>query len=115
LHDHEPSIIHGDVRGGNVLISDQGIPCLTDFGLSRILGDTVGITTSSSTTGSLRWMSRELLENEKVNEQSDVWAFGMTVIVCTSKLKLASRQIQRFYRKYLLRSGHIQKSPSILP
>ncbi|KAF8517671.1 kinase-like domain-containing protein, partial [Hysterangium stoloniferum] len=80
LHDRSPSTIHGDVRGGNILVSDQGIPCLTDFGLSRILGDTAGLTTSSNVAGSLRWMSRELLENDKVDEQSDVWAFGMTVI-----------------------------------
>ncbi|KAF8515359.1 kinase-like domain-containing protein [Hysterangium stoloniferum] len=80
LHDRNPSIIHGDVRAGNILVSDQGIPCLTDFGLFRILGDTVGLTTSLNVAGSLRWMSPELFHGEKVDEQSDVWAFGMTVI-----------------------------------
>ncbi|KAF8515361.1 kinase-like protein, partial [Hysterangium stoloniferum] len=80
LHDRNSSIIHGDIRGGNILVSDQGIPCLTDFGLSRILGDPAGLTTSSNVAGSLHWMSPELLHGKKVDEQSDVWAFGMTVI-----------------------------------
>ncbi|KAF8514557.1 kinase-like domain-containing protein [Hysterangium stoloniferum] len=86
LHDRDPSIVHGDIRGGNILVSDQGIPCLTDFGISRILGKVAGLTTTSSNVaGSLRWMSRELLNNERANEKSDVWAFGMTVLEILTK------------------------------
>jgi serine/threonine protein kinase len=68
-------------RQGNILVSDAGVPCLTDFGLSRILSDTWGMTTSSDTAGSLRWMSPELFNHERLRESSDVWAYGMTVLV----------------------------------
>ncbi|KAF8525507.1 kinase-like domain-containing protein [Hysterangium stoloniferum] len=96
LHDRSPAIIHGDIRAvcfdplsdseGNVLVSEEGIPCLTDFGLSRIL-DNSGIrevTTSTNIAGSLRWTAPELLSATEtrpyVDEKSDVWAFGMTVL-----------------------------------
>ncbi|KIJ52444.1 hypothetical protein M422DRAFT_243228 [Sphaerobolus stellatus SS14] len=79
---HARNIIHGDLRGGNVLISGKGVPCLTDFGLSRLLSETRGLTTTSEAAGSLRWMAPELLKgnNGKVTKASDVWAFGMTTI-----------------------------------
>ena len=66
---------------GNILVSDSGVPCLTDFGLSRSLGDAIGMTTSSDAAGSLRWMAPEIFRYDKVGKVSDVWAYGMTVLV----------------------------------
>lgn len=70
----------------NILVSDEGRACLTDFGLSRIL-EATGFTTKS-VGGTWRWQAYELIapneEDEdstpKVTEATDVWAFGMTVI-----------------------------------
>jgi serine/threonine protein kinase len=64
------------------LVSDSGVPCLSDFGLSRVLHEVRGMTTSSELAGSLRWMSPELLHDDSgVSVSSDVWAYGMTVLV----------------------------------
>jgi len=80
LHDQDPAIIHGDLRGGNILISNEGRPCLSDFGLARIL-KLEGMTPTSEQAGSLRWMSPELLRDDIIpSASSDVWAFGMTVL-----------------------------------
>jgi len=88
---HGLLIIHGDVKGSNILIDDNGEVRLTDFGLSRIL-QTSGFTTKTA-SGTLRYMAPELVEiceesaEEEEEEESaprvtvgtDVWAFGMTV------------------------------------
>ncbi|KIJ52455.1 hypothetical protein M422DRAFT_243241 [Sphaerobolus stellatus SS14] len=84
LHDRKCPIIHGDLRGGNILISDDGVPRLTDFGLSRILNEASGFTRSSDLAGSLRWMAPELFEGHKVNKASDIWALGMTILEITT-------------------------------
>jgi serine/threonine protein kinase len=100
LHSCRPPIIHGDIRAvyifhfyncykliyfqGNILVSGDGIPLLADFGLSHVMDNTIGMTTSSNIAGSLRWMSRELIYNDKPNEKSDVWAVGMTILVCVT-------------------------------
>ncbi|KAF8517253.1 kinase-like domain-containing protein, partial [Hysterangium stoloniferum] len=87
LHGHHPLIVHGDIRAGNILVSGEGVPCLIDFGLSRFVDDMIRLTTSSNVGGSLRWMAPELLHNGKPNRQSDVWAFGMTILeILTGKL-----------------------------
>ncbi|KAF8515358.1 kinase-like protein, partial [Hysterangium stoloniferum] len=111
LHDHNPSIIHGDVRGGNILVSDQGIPCLSDFGLSRILGDSVGLTTSSDVGGSLRWMSPELFQDKKIDEQSDVWAFGMTVIEILTQRRPYAEILLYPAAMYKIIKGEIPQRP----
>ncbi|KIJ39503.1 hypothetical protein M422DRAFT_781075 [Sphaerobolus stellatus SS14] len=96
LHKHD--IVHGDLRAvsRNILVSADGTPYLTDFGLSRSLGEVAGLTTTSEAAGTLRWMAPELLYNNpgegrqpfqsKVTKASDVWAYGMTILeVLTGK------------------------------
>ncbi|KAF8183900.1 kinase-like domain-containing protein, partial [Mycena galopus ATCC 62051] len=77
---HSCGIVHGDLRGTNILIKQDWSACLADFGLS-IFSDA----TSSTTTnrgGSLYWMAPELLDPDSSGDKitrtpaSDVYAFG---------------------------------------
>ncbi|KAF8517250.1 kinase-like domain-containing protein [Hysterangium stoloniferum] len=52
LHHHNPPIVHGDIRAANILVSDKGVPCLTDLGLSRFVDDVARLSTSSNVGGS---------------------------------------------------------------
>jgi serine/threonine protein kinase len=64
----------------NVLFSSADIPCLSDFGLSKIMSKSRRMKTTSKVARSLHWMSLRLLKgNEKVSKGSDVWAYGITV------------------------------------
>jgi serine/threonine protein kinase len=66
-------------------VNDEHTACIADFGLARILGES-GFTTKS-VSGTWRWMAFELIEFSDEEEsippvtfESDVWAFGMTVL-----------------------------------
>lgn len=75
---HDQNVIHGDVKGGNVLVSAQNKILLCDFGLAK----TTGIVTSSSLAGkgSLRWQAPELMGEDPTKTcESDVYAFAMTI------------------------------------
>ncbi|KAG6326936.1 hypothetical protein ID866_12153 [Astraeus odoratus] len=80
LHNHH--IIHGDLKGANVLISNEGRALLTDFGLSLLVNSSFSMTTEPPRGGSWRWLSPENIDSQEYNITcpGDIWAFGMTVL-----------------------------------
>ncbi|KAE9384775.1 kinase-like protein, partial [Gymnopus androsaceus JB14] len=77
---HSMSIVHGDLKGVNVLITSVGRACVSDFGLSRIAesgGELWKMTSSiSNVKGSTRWMAPELFRASPASYESDVYAFA---------------------------------------
>ncbi|KZV79317.1 kinase-like protein, partial [Exidia glandulosa HHB12029] len=84
LHECEPEVIHGDLKGANILISDTYDVQLCDFGFASMHADEEGSLNfqSSSTKGTWRWMAPELLANDDARHTtaSDMWAFGCVVV-----------------------------------
>ncbi|KAG8969640.1 hypothetical protein FRC05_001005 [Tulasnella sp. 425] len=79
LHNHNPPIRHGDIKGENVLINGNDEAVLTDFGLSSIVqSDQSDRSGSEGVQGTLRYMSPELLleEDPPLTLESDIWALG---------------------------------------
>ncbi|KAJ8081999.1 hypothetical protein PM082_007845 [Marasmius tenuissimus] len=76
-HLHFMKIVHSDLKGVNILITDSLRACIGDFGLSRI-ADTQGLsmTTTSRPRGTGRWLAPELLFGSLATKQSDIYAFG---------------------------------------
>ncbi|KAI6094887.1 kinase-like domain-containing protein [Pisolithus sp. B1] len=81
LHSHELGpIVHGDLKGVNVLVSSDRRALLSDFGLSTLNISTLSMTVDASRGGTPHWMAPELLDECPVSVESDVWAFGMTIL-----------------------------------
>lgn len=78
-----------------MLISGDGSPCLADFGLSRELMKTLSLN-PSKIAGSVRWMAKEYMsESNSATMAGDVWAFGMTILVCSYMLLLCTDLINQ--------------------
>ncbi|KAJ7631920.1 kinase-like domain-containing protein [Mycena polygramma] len=98
---HSMKIVHGDLRGTNILVSDDGNACLADFGLTRVIDDVISDTsgalgTSSNHAGSVRWFAPELIdptlfgcERFVRTPASDVYAFAC---VCLEAKLLTGRR-----------------------
>ncbi|KAI5121112.1 hypothetical protein M0805_002785 [Coniferiporia weirii] len=92
---HNNGIVHSDIKpiSENILISSSGEPRICDFGISRVLAASKTFSFGSTTGGiggTIRYTSIELLypmdqQSDIYSKASDVWAFGMTVLVLLTK------------------------------
>ncbi|KAJ7583591.1 kinase-like domain-containing protein, partial [Mycena floridula] len=85
LHEHIPPIVHADIRGHNVLVTDDLRCCLADFGLSSITEGVTLTNNSSTNRGSLRWLAPEIIlpsaDVKQLNRSTrDIYAFGCTIL-----------------------------------
>src|SRR5205814_9126835 len=79
---HRHAIVHRDMKPENVLIADEGMVKVADFGIARLMDDTgVGgtATKTGTTVGTPQYMSPEQGASSKVNRRSDSYAAGSTL------------------------------------
>ena len=76
---HSKKIVHGDLKGVNILITASLRACIADFGLSRV-ADTQGLRMTTSNTrpvGTARWLAPELLiGGGRSSKESDVYSYA---------------------------------------
>ncbi|MEM9656945.1 MAG: serine/threonine-protein kinase, partial [Planctomycetota bacterium] len=77
---HENSVLHRDVKPGNLLLDRSGKLWITDFGLARLQSSST-MTATGDVIGTLRYMSPEQARVKPllVDQRTDVYALGMTL------------------------------------
>jgi serine/threonine-protein kinase len=69
-------IVHRDVSPQNVMVSDQGVAKVIDFGIARARGRLAGDTRSGGAKGKPSYMAPEQERGSRVDRRADVWAAG---------------------------------------
>ncbi|KAK0193254.1 kinase-like domain-containing protein [Armillaria mellea] len=84
LHSLDLPIVHADIRGVNILVTDDYRCCLADFGLALAVEMQAPGSSALTLSGSIRWLAPEVLDirlfDPKYITARDMYAFGCTVI-----------------------------------
>ncbi|WP_228001230.1 serine/threonine-protein kinase [Nocardia australiensis] len=75
---HDAGIMHRDVKPANLLVGDDGTVKITDFGISRAVGD-VTVTATGFLAGTPAYLAPEVARGEDPESASDVFALGSTL------------------------------------
>jgi hypothetical protein len=75
---HAVGVVHRDVKPGNVLLGDDGVVKIADFGISRAVDDVV-LTATGLLTGTPAYLAPEMAKGETPAPPSDVFALGATL------------------------------------
>jgi serine/threonine protein kinase/tetratricopeptide (TPR) repeat protein len=75
---HRLGIVHRDLKPGNILLTLDGQPKITDFGLAKSVQQNTGLTRSESILGSPSYMAPEQAEGRarEVGPEADIYGLG---------------------------------------
>ncbi|KAM0889953.1 hypothetical protein ACQ4PT_027356 [Festuca glaucescens] len=79
LHEQIKPIIHLDLKPGNILLADNMVPKVTDFGLSRLFDQQQTMTTLI-TNGTLGYMPPEYIQGGTITPMSDIFSLGVIIL-----------------------------------
>ncbi|KAH7916590.1 kinase-like domain-containing protein [Hygrophoropsis aurantiaca] len=111
LHTSQPTVVHGDLKGPNVLVTSAGRACLADFGLSMtsISQAVLPSSTELKAMGSLNYVAPELLEGDsetlaKLDQRRcDMYSFGCVCYeILVGKAPFQGMDRETIYRQKLV-------------
>jgi serine/threonine protein kinase len=75
---HGKGVVHRDVKTDNIMVNTKNQIKVADFGLAKLKGS-MKLTKTSSTVGTLAYMSPEQIQGTEVDARSDIFSFGVVL------------------------------------
>lgn len=82
VHAHATGIIHRDIKPENIMIRDDGVIKLTDFGIAAMV-DTQKLTVTGQLLGSPAFMAPEMVTGDRLDFRTDVFSVGILLYALT--------------------------------
>ncbi|MDB4664531.1 protein kinase [bacterium] len=106
---HAANIVHRDIKPANVLLTEDGVPKLTDFGLAKDEAADTGMTMAGAVIGTLDFMPPEQRKDAALTDaRSDLWSLAATLYQMVTgetpkviRIKKVPAQLQDFIDKAL--------------
>ena len=84
-------VVHRDLKPENVMLRDDGVLKLMDFGIARVLDPSERMTQTGALVGSPAYMAPEVIDGDAAGPEADVFALGTLFYwLCTGALPFAA-------------------------
>jgi serine/threonine-protein kinase len=101
-HAHEAGVIHRDLKPENVMVRDDGVLKLMDFGIARVLDPGERMTVTGALVGSPAYMAPEVIDGQPATAESDVFSLGTLLYwLCTGALPFQAASTQATLKRIL--------------
>ena len=74
-HAHQHDIVHRDIKPANIMILDNGLVKVTDFGIAKMMS--MGMTQAGQVLGTPNYMSPEQVKGRQIDGRSDIFSLGI--------------------------------------
>ncbi|WP_327088418.1 serine/threonine protein kinase [Nonomuraea sp. NBC_01738] len=78
---HSSGIIHRDVKPGNILVTNDGVIKVTDFGIARAL-EAAPVTQTGTVLGTAQYVSPEQAQGASLTPSTDLYSLGIVAYEC---------------------------------
>jgi serine/threonine protein kinase len=74
---HAHGLIHRDLKPSNVMVDEDRLVRLMDFGLAKFIADDAAVTADGRLVGTFRYMAPEQILGEKLDARADLYSLGV--------------------------------------
>ncbi len=74
---HAHGAIHRDIKPANILFTRENAPVVTDFGITKILSESLHISLTGSVIGTPAYMAPEQASGAAIDQRTDIYALGV--------------------------------------
>ena len=112
-HAHHEGFVHRDIKPENLLLTQDGVVKVADFGLARAYADG-RVTQAGAVTGTVQYLAPEQIRGEPADPRSDLYPLGIVAYeLLTGKLPFTGETAMAVAYKHL--SDRVPAPSTVLP